>query len=634
MGLYMILADFHFLYPLWFLSLPVLGWLVWWLYQLRSSTVQWDDFIDEKLRPYVLSVGSGEKNNRLVWSVAIAGIITIFALAGPSWDKRAVPAFQTQHGLVVAMDLSTSMIITDITPSRLVRSRFKLIDLLKMRKDGQTGLVVFAGAAFAVSPLTDDTKNITEQVIHLGPGIMPVQGSRLYLAIDEASQLLQQSGFEKGNILLMTDGLASLDNAIASAKKAKQQGYTVSILGIGTTKGGTIPLAEGRVYTNQNGVPIIASLDEVALQQVAKAGGGSYKTSELSDGDIRYFNEKFSLTQRDKLNNGLVEKKDREVEYWNNAGIYLTLLLLPFAVLLFRRGILFSFVLVFFTLPHSETVHAYEWDALWKNDDQRGQIALDNQQADKAVTLFKRPDWQAAAAYRNKDYKKADTLYSQFNTADADYNRGNALAKQGKYEKAIAAYEQALSKNKDLQDAKDNKALLEQLKKQQEQEKKQKQDEKQKNKDDKQDDQQEQSKQKNDDKNNRQNKNGKESDQLDEESEQKEKEAQDKQDKENKTKEQQDKKAQEDKDKKDDAEGVKDPKQHGRQGKESEQRKQQKKAEKKSEEEIRQLREKNQRAEQWLRKIPDDSAGLWRRKFIYQYRQRSTARGRGEQQPW
>jgi Ca-activated chloride channel family protein len=627
----MILEDFHFLYPLWFLLLPALALFIWWLYQIKSNTAQWDDFIDEKLRPYILSAGSGEKNKIFVISTAIAGFIAIIALAGPSWEKRAVPAFQTQQGLVVAMDLSTSMIIDDITPSRLVRSRFKLIDLLKMRKEGQTGLVVFAGAAFPVSPLTDDTKNITEQIIHLGPSIMPAQGSRLYLAIDEASKLLQQGGFKKGNILLMTDGLAELDNAIASAKKAKQQGYKVSILGIGTKKGGTIPLAGGRVYTDSNGLPIIASLNEAQLKQVANAGGGSYKLSELTDNDIQYFTEQFSLKERDKLNGTIVEKKDREVEYWNNAGIYLTLLLLPLALLLFRRGVLFSLVFAFILLPQAETAYAYEWDALWKNDNQRGQIALENKQADKAEKLFKRPDWQAAAAYRNKDYKKADKLYSQFNSADADYNRGNALAQQGKYDKAIAAYNKALEKNKDLQDAKDNKALVEQLKKQQQKELQKKQDNKNNKQNNKQDDNQDQSRQKNKDKN--QHKDDEKSDQNNDRSEQKDKDAKDKEKKDNKEQEQKNKKDKSDKDKKN-AEGVKDPKQHGRQGKASEEKKKQQMAEQKSKQEVQKLREKNQRTDQWLRKIPDDAAGLWRRKFMYQYRRRSDARGRGEPQPW
>ncbi len=628
----MILADFHFLYPLWFLLLPVLVGFVWWLNQIHSSTAQWNDFIDENLRPYILSTGSGQKNKTFIISFALATLIAVFALAGPSWDKRTVPAFQTQQGLVVAMDLSTSMILDDITPSRLVRSRFKLIDLLKLRKEGQTGLVVFAGAAFAVSPLTDDVNNIIEQVKHLGPGIMPLQGSRIDLAIDEAVTLLEQSDFKKGHILLMTDGLANLEQTIESAEKAKEKGYKISILAIGTRKGATIPLAGGRVYTKVDGTPIIAALNEEQLQQVAKAGGGDYKLSELADNDIHYFHQQFSLKNSDKLNNEIVEKKDREVEYWNNAGIYLSLLLIPLILLSFRRGILFSVLLAILLLPQTETAHAYEWDALWKNENQRGQIALNNQQADKAVRLFKRPDWQAAAAYRNKEYKKAGQLYSQFDTADASYNRGNAFAKQGQYDKAIAAYNQALSKNDTLQDAIDNKILVEQLKKQQ-QNKNQKNDQEndQKNKDNQSDDQQDPSK-----KNKQQNKQNNIKDDKGEQeqlSDQKNKEQKASNEKEQQDQDKQ-KNQEKEADKKEEAEGVKDLKQHGRQGKESEPHKQEKNEEQKSEAEKRKIREENQRTDQWLRKIPDDSAGLWRRKFMYQYRRRSDARGRGNQQPW
>ena len=636
----MILADFHFLYPLWFLLLPILAGFIWWLNQIHSGSTQWNDFIDENLRPYILSRGSGEKNKTFIISVALAGLIAIFALAGPSWDKRTVPAFQTQQGLVLAMDLSTSMILNDITPSRLVRARFKLIDLLKLRKEGQTGLVVFAGAAFAVSPLTDDVNNIIEQVKHLNPNIMPSQGSRIDLAIEEAVTLLKQSDFKKGHILLITDGLSNLKQSIESAEKAKKQGYKVSVLAIGTHKGATIPLAGGRVYTKADGTPIIAALNEEELQQVAKAGGGYYKLSELADNDIQYFQQQFSLKNSDKLNNKIVEKKDREVEYWNNAGIYLSLLLIPLALLAFRRGILFSLLFILL-LPQPKTANAYEWDALWKNENQRGQIALNNNQADKALKLFKRPDWKAAAAYRNKEYKKAAQLYSQLNTADAFYNQGNAFARLGQYDKAIAAYNKALSKNKNLQDAIDNKALVEQLKKQQQKKNKKNnqknnQNKDQKNKDNQSDDQQDQSK-----KNKQQNKKNNIKDDKGEQEQQSDQK--NKEQKASKEKEQQEQQKQQDKDKqqqeaekkkKEDANGVKDPKQHGRQGKKSEADKQKEKAQQLSEEEKRKQREKNQRTDQWLRKIPDDPSGLWRRKFIYQYRRRSDTRGRGNQQPW
>jgi len=619
------LANFHFLYPLWFLLLPLLAAFLWWLNQVQGGTASWNDFIDEKLRPYVLSANSVEKNKKFLIGFSLVGLIAIFALAGPSWNKRTVPAFQTQQGLVVAMDLSTSMIVDDITPSRLVRSRFKLIDLLNLRKEGQTGLVVFAGAAFPVSPLTDDVKNISEQVKHLDPGTMPSQGSSLHLAIDESVKLLQQSDFKKGNILLITDGLSNLSKTISSANNAKQQGYQVSILGVGTKQGSTIPLAGGRVFRDSSGNAVITLLNEDELQKVVTAGNGNYRTSSLGDEDIQYFTKQFALKTTDKLDDELLENNNREVEHWDNAGIWLSLLLLPLVLLLFRRGVLFSLLLVFFLLPQTETAHAFEWDSLWKNANQRGQAALEQQQADKALELFNRSDWQATAAYRQGDYQKSAELYSQLDNADADYNRGNALAKQNKINGAIKAYQQALKKNPALQDAKDNLELLTELKKKQQKDKKQG--------DEKEDNKQDNSDQKENKKNQKGNKQGQKNksdkqNQKNKDSNEQSQQEKDKQAEKNKD----DLKKQFDKERKDEGEGISDPNEHGRLGKEAGKEKKQKKLKQKNKQEVQKAREKNQHADQWLRKIPDDSAGLWRRKFMYQYRDRSQSTG--DQQPW
>ncbi|MCK5902072.1 MAG: VWA domain-containing protein [Cocleimonas sp.] len=622
------LADFHFLIPLWFLLLPLLVWLVLWLNQIQKGSVLWNDFIDEKLRAYVLNAGKGEHNRSFLIALSMAGFIAIVALAGPSWKKHTVPAFQTQQGLVVGMDLSTSMIINDISPSRLVRSRFKLIDLLGLRKEGQTGLVVFAGAAFAVSPLTDDAENISEQVKYLGPGTMPLQGSNVYAAIDESVKLLQQSEFKKGNILLITDGLSQLDTAIESAKKAKQYGYKVSILGVGTKEGGAIPLAGGRVLTNDLGDQVVAVLNSNALQQVATAGGGVYRESSLGDEDIQYLNQFFAQQDNNKLNNDIVKNKDKTIEYWTNEGIWLSLLLIPFVLLLFRQGVLFSLVLVFVVLP-SEPVHAYEWDALWKNGDQRGKIALESQQAAKALTLFKRPDWKAAAAYKKEDYAMAERLYAQSDTAEADYNRGNALAKLKKIEEAIKAYQQALDKNPMLQDAKDNKALLEALKKEQDQQKNQK--EKEDNKQDNSDQKDSKKNQKNEKKQDDNKKEGDKKQKNPSDKKDSNEDASDEKDKSQEDKENEAAKQEKEKKAKDDAEGVKSAKEKPEAGKENKKDKEQQKH-KKTKQEQQKQQEMNQRTDQWLRKIPDDSAALWRRKFMYQYRHRNQSTG--GQNPW
>lgn len=622
------LSEFHFLYPYWFLLLPVLALFLWWLSRIKANGAIWNEFIDGPLKSFVLTQDVGTSNRFFLGSLLIAGLLAITALAGPSWDKHTVPAFQAQQGLVVAMDLSTSMIVTDVKPSRLVRARFKLIDLLKMRKEGQTGLVVFAGAAFPVSPLTDDMDNIIEQVKYLGPGTMPVQGSRLDLAIDESAKLLKQSGFNKGNILLITDGLINSSKTNESAEDARESGFRVSILAVGTQQGATIPLAGGRVLQDNRGMAVVTSLNEPQLQQVAKSGGGIYRVASLTDEDVQALSDEFSIKASDKLSNDVVEDEDRDVEYWNNAGIWLAILMLPFVLLLFRKGVLFSLLVLIFTLPFPDHAQAYEWQDLWQNPDQRGMKALKSDKPDQALELFDRKDWKATAAYRHGEYEMAEQLFAEQDSADANYNRGNALAKQGKLDAAIKAYQQALNKDSTLEDAQFNKALVEKIKKQQEQQNNQQsQQQNQQDKDQQKSDQQQNKNQQGDQSKQEQSDQQKKNEQSQQQDPQQNQQQQEDPQQANEQQQEQNQQGEEGENKQDQQQV-----QRGRQGKKNKDEKGGKEAQQKSPEEIQKDREKNQRADQWLRKIPDDPAGLWRRKFMYQYRQ--SGQSQGEAQPW
>ena len=122
------------------------------------------------------------------------------------------------------MDFSASMSAEDEKPNRLTLARFKLLDILNARKDAQNALVVFAGDAFTVSPLTDDIDTIQEQVKNLTPDIMPAPGSLLTPAIQRSVELLQQAGMKKGSILLMTDGVSDPEAAIGVAEEAHDRG--------------------------------------------------------------------------------------------------------------------------------------------------------------------------------------------------------------------------------------------------------------------------------------------------------------------------------------------------------------------------------------------------------------------------
>ncbi|PID46408.1 MAG: hypothetical protein CSB47_04385, partial [Proteobacteria bacterium] len=459
-------SDFHFIYPYWFTLLPVVLLLAWWLTRNKAGGQAWQHFIDERLRPFVIS---GESQGRRHWLhhlVLLGSVLAIIALAGPSWQKRELPAFQTQQGLVLGLDLSSSMLADDVTPNRLVRARFKLMDLLNIRKEGQTGLVVFAGDAFAVVPLTDDRENIIEQVKNLSPGIMPAQGSLVYRGIDESVELLQQAGYSNGDILMIADGVFDLSRTLRSAERAKAAGYRVSVAAIGTEKPVVIPLSPNNVFRDAKGQPITAQMSLSDLQKIAEQGGGVFRSLGLGDEDIEQFQQFFQMDD-----SPLLKDSERAVEHWQNEGIWLLWLLLPFGLLLFRKGYFFSVVLASFVGVglggYSQSSYAFTWDDLWLNKDQQAHKALLNNDAERARMLFQSPEWRAAATYRSGDFAASAAMFGNQQTATAHYNRGTALAKAGKFEEAIKAYDQALALQPDHEDAKFNRSLSEKMRDQQ-----------------------------------------------------------------------------------------------------------------------------------------------------------------------
>ena len=171
------LAEFHFIRPFWLLAfIPYTVILVlMWRNKLRNGN--WSAVCDPALLPFILQEKVVNQSRWPLTSAALAAVLVIIALAGPTWQRLPSPVFRNDLAVVIALDLSRSMDAGDIKPSRLIRARYKIADILKRRKDGQTALLVYAGDAFTVTPLTDDTETIASQLEALNTDIMPSQGS-------------------------------------------------------------------------------------------------------------------------------------------------------------------------------------------------------------------------------------------------------------------------------------------------------------------------------------------------------------------------------------------------------------------------------------------------------------------------
>jgi len=455
-------TQFHFLRPDWFWALVPLGVLIGALLWRMRQGDGWRAVCDAHLLRHLL-VGRAERRRALpLILLGLAWLVAVLALAGPTWSQQPQPVFRTTEARIIVMDLSRSMDAGDVNPSRLQRARFKVADILERSGEGHTGLIAFAGDAFIVSPLTEDANTVAALLPALTTHVMPVQGSRLDRGITKAVKLLVQAGFSTGNILVIADGGAD-DQARKAAAQAADQGYRVSVMSIGTPEGAPVPLPDGDFLKDSHGNIVIPRVERGALKAVAASGQGRYTpmTPDARDLDYLLATETADLFDMDAT--AVHETSDA----WAEQGPWLVLLLLPLVALTFRRGWVFS--LMFLALGLSPRAHAVSWDDLWLRSDQQAAKALTEDRVEDAARVARDPAWRGSAQYRAEAFEEAAADFSALESADGHYNRGNAMAHLGNLEGAIAAYDEALKRDPEHEDATFNKELLEQLKQQQEQ---------------------------------------------------------------------------------------------------------------------------------------------------------------------
>lgn len=455
------LAQFHFLRPYWLLApLPALL-LVALLWRKGAHAGEWKRAIAPHLLAHLVQ-GSQTRDSKTPLLLLLgAWLLASVAMAGPTWEQLPAAMKKKIDARVIVLDLTLSMLSGDTPPSRLTRAKHKLSDILGRSKEGLTGLVVFAGSAHVVSPLTDDSNTILSLAISLTPEIMPIAGSDPVSAIKEAAEVLKAGGMPEGQVLFIGD---DLPENYADALAPLRDTITLSVLAVGTSEGAPIAVGGGRYLKDASGGIVLAPVNHARLREAAALFGGRYTPMTADDSDI-------NLLLADFLNlDDEVRETQREFDIWEDNGGWIALLLLPVVAFAYRRGWLAAWLLPFMltvTLAQPQIARADTWDSLWKNGDQRGKQSFDQQQWDEAARQFQSPDWKAAALYKSGKFAEAEEIYKTLPGADAQYNRGNALAQQGRLEEALQAYDEALKLNPGLEDAKANRKTVKRLLKQQ-----------------------------------------------------------------------------------------------------------------------------------------------------------------------
>ena len=579
----MIEMEFHFLRAGWIVLIPIAILLIFFFKRRMLTIGNWEKLIDKRLLPYVMSRRQLSDNQYKWWLISLISVLSIIALAGPTWERIEQPSFRTDQSLVIALDLSRSMNAQDITPNRLTRAKLKILDILERRQGTQVALIVYSANAFTVTPLTSDTDTIIALINSIDTSIMPSRGSYPALAIDKGLQLLNQASVSNGEIILVTDGGITSDS-FSSAQKLRDEGYRLSALGIGSMNGAPIPKETGGFITDNTGQITISRLEVDDLKDLVEIGGGSYTSITSNDQDIdTLLSEVYSA----------VRESDDSVttDQWKEFGPWLLLIVVPFGSLLFRKGWVFVFLLTI--MPIDNSVYALDWNDLWKTRDQQAKEAMESGDYDKAIELFEDSEWLAAAHYRAGNYRQSANGYNNNSNIDHLYNHANSLAKIGQFEEAIENYEKVIAEEPNAEDALYNLNLLKDLLSENQSS--------EENNDDGQSSEEastgEQSQQQN----------GDESEQSDNEGNSKTGDSDDESDANPNQKLSNE----------EDIEAIE--KELERAAEENSNQEPQQEDNNESGIEGRMAQEQQQAMEQWLRRIPDDPGGLLRRKFRYQY---------------
>jgi Ca-activated chloride channel family protein len=226
-------------------------------------------------------------NARVGIAVAAMGFACV-ALARPQWGEEPREVRRKGIDVVIALDISRSMLATDVTPSRLDAATDEVERILRRLDGDRVGLVVFAGIAFVQSPLTSDYGAIRLYLDRLDPEELPIQGTASGRAIHEATRLLRgtegDTRFQRASnqvIVLISDGEDHDGDPIAAAEAARADGIDVFTVGVGTPEGGRIPIRDAngqilRYFTDRNDEVVVTKLEEAQLMEVASRGGGEY----------------------------------------------------------------------------------------------------------------------------------------------------------------------------------------------------------------------------------------------------------------------------------------------------------------------------------------------------------------------
>ena len=260
-------------------ALPALALFLWWAWARRTAALRriGDSALFDRLG---MAAGRGARGLRLaLWFIGLS--LLIVSLARPQWGSDIEIVEQGGVQVIVALDISRSMLAEDLKPTRLDRAKLEISDLISRLEGDEVGIVLFSGASFIQFPLTSDYATARTYLNHASPNAITRQGTVIAEAIETAMGGFSTEREHQRVIVIMTDGENHEGDPITAAREAAGQGALIYTVGFGSPEGAPVPEYDARgeitgYSQNTEGKVLISRIDEVGLQQIAESGGGRY----------------------------------------------------------------------------------------------------------------------------------------------------------------------------------------------------------------------------------------------------------------------------------------------------------------------------------------------------------------------
>jgi len=263
-----------------------------------------------------------------------AFVFLIIGLANPQIGSKLEKVHRKGISLIVALDISNSMLAEDIKPNRLESSKYALERLIDNLGENKIGIIVFAGNAYTQLPVTTDLGAARLFASTINTHLISEQGTALGSAIDQASKTFElDKAKEKKAIIILTDGENHEDDAVEAAQKAASQGIMIYTIGIGSPEGTPIPVGSGQYLKDRQGNTVMTKLDETLLQQIAVAGKGKYVRASNNNIGLKQIYEEINKIEKTEFESKMFSEYEDRFQYFIAASI----LLLLIEVVVFER---------------------------------------------------------------------------------------------------------------------------------------------------------------------------------------------------------------------------------------------------------------------------------------------------------